>query len=101
MSVAETILQQLGGNHFIAMTGAKDFVFNNYSLHFRLPLVKTERGAVDCFWITIDPSDTYTVEAMHYDRKKLRVIRVCHEENVYCDKLQATFTAMTGLEMHL
>ena len=35
--VAKTIYQQLGGNKFIAMTGAKKFVAEEYALMFQIP----------------------------------------------------------------
>jgi hypothetical protein len=35
--IATTILEQLGGHQFIAMTGAKDFLHGDDYLQFRLP----------------------------------------------------------------
>jgi hypothetical protein len=36
MSVSHEILRQLGGNKFIAMTGAKNFVGSENSITFRI-----------------------------------------------------------------
>ena len=37
MTIANTILEQLGGNKFIAMTGAKNFLSNGSTLRMTLP----------------------------------------------------------------
>ena len=44
LTVANTILQQLGGNKFRVMTGAKNFVGSNDALTFRLPGVVVSRS---------------------------------------------------------
>ena len=62
-SVAETILQQLGWNRFIAMTGAKDFVADTNSLRFKIP--KNGSKANYCK-ITLEPTDLYTVEFIKF-----------------------------------
>jgi hypothetical protein len=36
MTVSQTILSQLGGNRFIAMTGSKNFVESDGALSFKL-----------------------------------------------------------------
>jgi len=36
LTVAKTIFEQLGGEHFVAMTGAKDFVGTEDSLTFKV-----------------------------------------------------------------
>lgn len=62
-SVAEIILQQLGGNRFIAMTGAKDFVADNNSLRMKLP--RNGSKANYCK-ITLGIDDYYTVEFIKF-----------------------------------
>ena len=61
--VAETILQQLGWNRFIAMTGAKDFVADTNSLRFKIP--RNGSKANYCK-ITLEPTDLYTVEFIKF-----------------------------------
>jgi hypothetical protein len=62
LDVAHTILAQLGGRRFCAMTGAKQFVGSETSLMFTLPgtpgFVLHNIRKVR---ITLDPSDTYTM----------------------------------------
>jgi hypothetical protein len=101
MTVSETILQQLGGNKFRAMTGAKNFLYSsgdNTWLSFRLPSRFASYG-INYVKITLDPSDTYTVvfsKIIKYTVKEISTFT-----NVYCDQLQSVFTSATGLDTHL
>ena len=59
MSVAETILQQLGGHRFTVMTGSKNYIADGNSL--RMTLAKTHSKA-NRLTITLDEvTDTYIV----------------------------------------
>ena len=94
MEIAKTILQQLGGNKFIAMTGAKNFgILNNgYGIGFSIP--RTNR--VKYIRIYLNSMDTYDVEFLN-TKFELIIKRF----NIYCDQLQNVFTAQTGLYTHL
>ena len=108
MRVAETILQQLGGNRFVSMTGAKNFVADGNTLRMSLPRNVSKANRL---YITLDASDTYTMRFFHYsparlNRKtyawsddKVKEIKTLHD--VYCDQLQEVFTAVTGMHTHL
>lgn len=96
MTVATTILQQLGGSRFVAMTGAKDFVGGDDRLTFTVQGKGCNRVRV-----TVDPSDTYTVQAMRYSPKNLTLRVVSEESDVYCDQLQDSFTRLTHLHTSL
>ena len=108
MKVAETILQQLGGNRFVAMTGAKNFVADGNTLRMSLPRNASKANRL---YITLDASDTYTMRFFHYsparlNRKtytwsddKVKEIKTLHD--VYCDQLQEVFIAVTGMYTHL
>jgi hypothetical protein len=100
-TVAATILDQLGDNRFLAMTGARNLVGGADDLRFHLPRVKTKWGVADRFWIKLEADDTYTLEAGRYDHKAMEVKRVCRAETIYVENLQATFTTMTGLRTRL
>ncbi|TSK07753.1 MAG: hypothetical protein FPO08_00110 [Geobacter sp.] len=104
LTVAQTILQQLGGGRFSAMTGAKDFLGSEAegSLTFRLPSNFATNG-INRVKITLDWTDTYTVEAMKITkgRKGLNVKAIEKRNLVYSDDLQRVFTEMTGLDTHL
>jgi hypothetical protein len=92
MTVANTILQQLGGRRFMVMTGSKHFVGSENSLSFK---VGSNDKRVTHVRVTLLPSDTYKVEAL-----KIRnlVVTVADEaDGIYCDVLADVFTRMTGL----
>lgn len=91
------MFRQLGGRHFIAMTGAKEFMSADNpqpKLIFRVPANLTkERGTH--FEISLMPNDTYTL-VFFKERLSERQI-IAREDGIYCDMLQDRFTAMTGL----
>lgn len=97
MSVAQTILEQLGGHRFTAMTGARQFVGDEVgrSLHFSIPGRRKVR-------ITLGVDDRYTVEVFIMRGIDCKPIPGVHAmEGVYADRLQAVFTELTGLDTHL
>lgn len=99
--IARTILAQLGGNRFVAMTGAKNFIACEQGLYFTLPRfagVKINRVRV-----TLTPADTYTVEFFRFHRvnRMDRQDLIAKVEDVYCDTLAATFEEATGLATSL
>lgn len=91
--VAETIARQLGGNKFVAMTGAT-LVGGTDRLCVNL-------GRTRAVVITLAGDDTYTVSLHKPGRftasggwkQPAPIVR----EGVYCDRLQETFTELTGL----
>lgn len=92
MDVANTILAQLGGRRFIAMTGAKNLGGEAKSLSFKIPKAK---NGISYVKITLDPDDTYTVQFLKiYGRK---VTTVAEYSNVYADQLRNLFESNTGL----
>lgn len=93
--VAETILEQLGGNRFRVMTGAKDFLGQSNSLRFRIP----RSNGITHVFIELTPNDDYTVTFFRVHG--LTVTEVDKLEGVYCDMLQEVFTRATGLDTHL
>ena len=95
LTVSKTILAQLGGNKFIAMTGAKHFLGSADTLRFQLPSARAAKG-VKFVSIQLMPSDTYTM-LFH----NLKGVVVKSYEDVYCDQLQELFTTQTGLDTHL
>ena len=98
MQVAAQILEQLGGNRFAAMTGAKQFVGGERSLQFSLGRGATNKA--NKVRVTLATDDTYTVEFFNLRGVNLKP---CGEpvERVYADRLQTVFTEATGLDTHL
>ena len=97
-AVANTILAQLGGNKFLAMTGAYSLTGSADALSMRLP-TKSCKDRIGGMRITLDASDTYTVVAFKLVRKQglLDVVECYKVSGIYCDQLADCFTEATGL----
>lgn len=96
---AETILAQLGGNKFIAMTGARNFMRGERYLQFQLPRGATNKAKY--VKIALELNDTYTVTFSTMKRGTYEVAIISTHEMVYADALRTLFTEQTGLETSL
>lgn len=100
--IAQTILQQLGNNKFLAMTGAKNLVAIENGLQFDLPRKRGfVKNGINRIHVVLDPSDTYTVKGFKLNTRTYDCAELGTESNVYCDMLQGIFTDMTGLYTYL
>ena len=97
--VARTLLQQLGGNKFIALTGAKSFVGGTDRLMFSLP-ANFAKGGINKVRITLTPADLYNVEFMKI-RGTQPVKVIAEVDGVHADNLRRIFTRQTGLDTYL
>lgn len=108
LTVAHTILEQLGGRQFLALTGCKNLVGGDRSLSMRLSKNKSKANRMT---VTLEPDDTYTVEFVHETMPRLdkatfeyvdgkREVKLLRE-GVYCDMLQDLFEEATGLYVTL
>lgn len=100
--IANEIFNQLGGNKFVAMTGASGFVMGETSLTFKLkkggicrPINKAHG-----LRITLQSDDTYCMEFFAINRK-LDVLTVSKHVGIYCDMLTEMFETATGLRTSL
>lgn len=108
MSIAKTILDQLGGNRFLTMTGANHLVADGNTLRMTLPKNASKANRL---YITLDGNDTYTMRFFRYTPGRLnrktytwteeKALEVKLVSGVYCDMLQDIFTATTGMFTHL
>ena len=96
--IAKEILSQLGGNRFIAMTGAKNCSDIGNGLAFQLPASLT-KSRINAVKIILDPSDTYTVSFMRFTNTNIKTIS--QHQDIYCDQLVELFEQQTGLYTHL
>ena len=101
--IPNTILAQLGGGKFSAMTGARVFVGHGAEgdrlggLSFKIG--SGARDGITHVRIFLMSSDTYTVEFL-----KIRGVNcktVSTHSMVYADQLRALFTERTGFEVSL
>lgn len=97
--IAKTILTQLGGNKFIAMTGAKNFVGGERDLTFKLPGKNFAKNDINYVKITLTPADTYDVE--YFKTRGLTIKTITKTEGIYFDQLCKDFETETGLRTRL
>lgn len=103
MIVANTILQQLGGNRFIAMTGASNFVGSEKGLSFRMKsrgICRPTNKSNICR-ITLRGDDTYDMEFLNMNSRTLDMKDISKHEGLYADMLCSIFTDETGLDTRL
>lgn len=93
MKVAQTILEQLGGNKFVVMTGSKNFIAGENYLRMNLT-----RNKAKAKWlkITLNGNDLYDMDFFTAD-KEFNLTTKVKFEDVYFDQLQNLFTQATGL----
>lgn len=104
-----TILHQLGGQKFLAMTGCKNIVFREVSVvnpkyWLRMNIGVNSKGVNRLKIYYNEKSDDYTMEFYReVMTKNYEVItsNVKIFENVFFDQLQEIFTEATGLYTHL
>ena len=96
LRIANTILAQLGGNRFIVMTGARQFVAIELGLVFTLPARLAKLG-INKVRVELAASDTYTMTALKVNARQGDAIEVLQESGVYCDQLEQTFEDLTGV----
>ena len=94
--VAKTILQQLGGNKFIAMTGAKNFGSSKNSLQFK---IGKNSKSISHVIITLKSSDLYDVEFIRMRGTSRKVVKKV--KGVYADMLGKIFKKYTGMNVRL
>ena len=93
MSVARTILSQLGGNKFCAMTGAKNFIDTGDGLSMKIGRNKTSSNYLK---ITLNMIDLYDVRFSRVSPMGGES-SVTEYNNVYNDSLVDVFEKHTGM----
>ena len=95
--VAETILQQLGGNKFIVMTGAKNFLSHSIpqpALSFHVSSTST-KNKCNYVKITLNTNDLYIVEFSKIVKYTLKGIS--NHIDIGAENLTKLFETETGL----
>lgn len=96
--VAQTILQQLGGGRFVAMTGAKQMVSTENSLRITLPANFAKNG-IRYVLVTLTAADDY--EVVFAKGRGIEWKVVSEFDGVYYDQLRELFERQTGLATRL
>jgi len=94
MQTAHEIIEQLGGRQFIAMTGVNKILADDVNRGRVIFNFKGSARANHCV-ITLDFSDTYTVEFYKTRAGNCKLIE--ERSDIYNDMLQNVFTQSTGL----
>lgn len=85
--VANTILEQLGGAQFIALTGSHNFVGGERFVQFSIG--SGAQDGINKVRIVLEPNDTYTMTFYFRDGEY-------DYSDVYFDQLQDIFEKVTG-----
>ena len=93
MRVAKTILEQLGGNKFCAMTGAKNLGGTENSLSMKIGRNKTSSNYLK---ITLNMMDLYDVKFSRVSPKGGER-SITEYNNIFNDQLVEVFEKHTGM----
>jgi hypothetical protein len=107
-TIAQTVIQQLGGNKFVVMTGASNFINKRNGIQFDLPR-NFAKGGINRVTITLSSDDTYNVEFGKMTRKKDKDLGImmphyavlASSDGIYSGSLREVFTRYTGLDTTL
>lgn len=90
MNTAQETLNQLGGNRFIAMTGAVCYQDNN-------TLVVKFKGSkiANIMYVTLNDADLYDVKICKFRGLDLKVVK--EVQNAYAEMLRSIFEQTTKL----
>jgi hypothetical protein len=94
LQVANTILEQLGGNRFAMMTGAKNFAGGHDYLSFGIPSNNMARVSHVIVRYN-EGQDLYEMKFMSI--RGIKCKDVASFEGLFFDQLQSIFTQVTGL----
>ena len=99
--ISKTIISQLGGNQFFAMTGSKVkyYSIKNGNVTLTLKLTKNAVGA-NHLTVTLNALDTYDVQFLAVSPKGDVKVK-CENNGIYCDQLRGLFESVTGLRTSL
>jgi len=106
MDIARTILDQLGGNRFVMLTGCNSFVGDKDTLRMSIPRNYSKANRL---WITLNEKDLYDMRFFRFRRGHINrngefIPEKIDEEKVYSDiyfdQLQEVFTRHTHLYTH-
>ena len=95
--IEQTILQKLGGNKFIAMTGAKNLGFTGTGLQMKIG--KNAKGVTHVIIDLDRGKDLYNIEFVKIRGVKRTTVKKL--KGVYADQLGKIFTKYTGLRTRL
>ena len=97
--IAKTILQQIGGRRFAAMTGSRDFIDMGNGLRMSLARNKTSANRLDIIYD--EGADLYNMRFYRrtFSKKtfECKTKDIAVHEGIYFDMLEEMFTMVTGI----
>lgn len=93
MNVATEILNQLGGNKFLVMTGVKNLGYSEDALVMTL---RKNQSKAKYLRIELNTNDTYSMIFRGENKKEFTFPIIEKFEGVYNDQLRTLFTKVTG-----
>ena len=97
LAVACTILAQLGGGKFMAMTGARQLIGSATALSFKIPISGPKGLKINGIRIDLQADDTYTVT--FYRIYGTKVTTVSCDTGIYNDQLRGLVERRTDLTL--
>lgn len=108
MNVPNEILRQLGGNRFLAMTGAKNLCGDGNTLRMTLPRNGSKANRL---WVTLNGNDLYDMRFFKFRMGRIdlktgayiedKVSDEVEYHDLFFDQLQEVFTKHTKMYTHL
>ena len=92
MTVARTILDQLGGHKFRVMTGAKNFADHGNALSMKLGRNSSNSNYLKISLNSMDLYDVHFSKVTKFEEKSVK-----EYNNVYADSLVELFESHTGM----
>ena len=92
------LLQQLGGNRFIAMTGAKNLAVDKSKNELHMKIMRNAKG-ISHVRIRLTSMDLYDMEFLQVRAGRIKI--KSKEKGVYGDQLAKMFKKNTGLNVRL
>lgn len=97
-TIANTILDQLGGRRFLMMTGAKFLLAHPNALSFQLP-PNFARNGINRVRIELNGRDLYDLTFSRC--RGLKIFFQTRVEGIDCEQLRPAFVESTGLDVSL
>lgn len=110
--ICKNVLNQLGGNHFLSMTGTKNITYSTNSNIIGMTL-RTKLNLSKCnnLRITLNDNDLYTMQFIKHSNMRInnktgkvtdsKTIVKFEYKDVFEKDLQRIFTEVTGFDTHL
>ena len=97
LTIAHTILAQLGGRQFLALTGARQFIGRPTSLEFQIPRCGPKGAKINRITVELKDDDTYQVRFHRIHGRKVTTVN--RDNGIYNHQLRELVERRTGLTL--